>query len=93
MDLHPTVIHQSTNDERDPLVAELGRRIPGLAHQEAIMNANGVRGCSFSHMAIIRRAMDEGWPAVWIMEDDCVLQSAFDLEVWHHDVQTAFDAN
>lgn len=86
------VIHQSSNSEREPVVAELERRVPGLARFEAIMHANGVRGCSYSQKGIIQVARDMSLPAVWIMEDDCVFTEHFDLDTWFRDVQAAFEA-
>lgn len=76
------VVHQSANLEREPNVQALEARIPGLQRVEAVMDANPVVGCSTSQRLIIQRAVDENMPAVWIMEDDCVLTPHFNLDDW-----------
>jgi len=86
------VVHQSSNAEREPIVADLERKVPGLERVEALMHANGIVGCSRSHKRIIQRAKDAGWPAVWIMEDDCVFTPHFDLQDWTQTVHQALDA-
>lgn len=88
--MHARVVHQSSNLEREPIVAEIEHRVPGVERVEAIMHENGVIGCSRSQKSIIRRAKEEGWPAVWIMEDDCVFTHHFDLQNWLKTVHDAF---
>jgi len=90
--IHALVVHQSSNTERVPIVAELEHRVPGLTRVEALMHANGVVGCSRSQKSIVQRAKDEGWPAVWIMEDDCVFTPHFDLQNWIQTVHQALEA-
>ena len=88
------VIHQSSNVEREPIVAELERQIPGLQRVEATMvPGDPVTGCSISHQQIIAFATQAGYPGVWILEDDCVLTSQFDLGDWLQTIDDAFKAH
>jgi len=41
-------------------------------HAATMDEDNPVRGCHLSHRKIVQKAKDEGWPCVWIMEDDCM---------------------
>lgn len=42
----------------------------------------GCDGCLESHQAIVRKAKESGWPAVWVLEDDCQFTEAFSLDKW-----------
>ena len=41
-------------------------RFPAIRHER------GALGCTLSHLALIARAKEEGWPWVMALEDDCV---------------------
>lgn len=47
-------------------------RVPAekLIRFAAIAHVHGIVGCGQSHLAVLRRARDEGWPNVMILEDD-----------------------
>ncbi|MBX9577070.1 MAG: hypothetical protein K2W97_01170 [Chthoniobacterales bacterium] len=42
----------------------------------AIRHERGALGCTLSHLALIARAKEEGWPWVMVLEDDCVAREA-----------------
>lgn len=42
----------------------------------AIWHERGALGCTLSHLALIARAKEEGWPWVMVLEDDCVAREA-----------------
>ena len=43
-------------------------RFPAIRHER------GALGCTLSHLALIARAKEEGWPWVMVLEDDCDLR-------------------
>lgn len=49
-------------------------RFPAIRHER------GALGCTLSHLALIARAKEEGWPWVMVLEDDCVAREA--LKQW-----------
>lgn len=42
----------------------------------------GEDGCLECHHAIVRKAKHEGWPMVFVMEDDCHFTSRFSWTMW-----------
>ena len=44
------------------------KRFPAVAHQR------GSTGCTLSHLSLIRRAKEEQWPWILIIEDDCLVR-------------------
>ena len=42
----------------------------------------GEDGCLQCHQAIVRKAKHEGWPFVFVMEDDCSFTSRFSWDAW-----------
>ena len=84
------VIHHSANTEREPFVADLELRVPGLRRVEAIVRPDApVEGSTRSHLSIIERAKADHLPSVWIMEDDCILTPAFNVETWLYTLDRA----
>ena len=49
---------------------------------------HGAVGCSCSHIAVLKRARDEEWPNVMILEDDFL--STLDAEAWEACLQRFF---
>jgi hypothetical protein len=47
----------------------------------AIEHKLGIVGCGLSHLAILKRARDEGWPNVMIFEDD--FEAVVDVTTFH----------
>ena len=45
-------------------------RFPAIRHER------GALGCTLSHLALIARAKEKGWPYVMVLEDDCDLREA-----------------
>ena len=60
-------------DRRQQLEDELQRLAVPAAKVErfaAIAHAEGLIGCGLSHLAVLRRAREEQWPNVLVLEDD-----------------------
>lgn len=49
----------------------------------------GEDGCLQCHQGIVRLARASGWPAVFVMEDDCAFTPHFDYAQWAADVEWA----
>ncbi len=70
-------------------VSTLQEKIPGLLTHVGLPTPRGEDGCLESHKAIIREAMALGAPRVFVVEDDCELTAAFDLQRWEADAEWA----
>ena len=55
----------------------------------AIEKKPGIVGCGLSHLAVLRKARDEGWPNVMIFEDD--FESVVDASTFHSTLKTFFE--
>ena len=75
-----------------------GERFP------AIERKPGALGCGLSHLAILRRAKEEGWPNVLILEDDFTflvdgpmfdqeLKAVFDPKISYDVIMLAYGSN
>ena len=51
-------------------LASLGISQPFIQRFKAIEMTNGSVGCSMSHLHLLQRAYNEGWPYIMIVEDD-----------------------
>lgn len=49
----------------------------------------GEDGCLQSHQALIKEAKSNGWPALFVMEDDCMFTKHFNFDKWCNDAAWA----
>ena len=69
-------------DRRAEMEAELlkmgieAERFSGLVPAPGLVKRPGILGCGHSHLAVLKKARDEGWPNVLILEDDfqCIVE-------------------
>ena len=57
-------------DRKQQIQQELATVFPDVERFAAIKRSPGFIGCSMSHIAVLERAKAEGWPSVFIVEDD-----------------------
>jgi hypothetical protein len=67
-------------------LSELKAKVPDLLVYEATIQPGG---CCIAHQAVVAMAAAEGWPNVWVLEDDCVLLPTWSRERWEADVAWA----
>ena len=79
----PTVIAHCPDLGRDirPLIG----RLPGVRVFEGTRLPEGQDGAVFSHHSIVELAKVQGWPCVWVLEDDCSFTPSFSLAQWQAD--------
>ena len=62
---------ESRNDRREHMESQLSRYGLEATRQNAVANPGfGIWGCGQSHLAVLKLAQTNGWPQVWILEDD-----------------------
>lgn len=82
-------------DRRAEMEAELvkmgieAERFPGVVPEPGLVKRPGILGCGHSHLSILKRACDEGWPNVLIFEDD--FQCIVDPKVLHETIADFFN--
>lgn len=62
---------ESRNDRREHMESQLARYGLEAERFNAVANLGfGIWGCGQSHLAVLKLAQTNGWPQVWILEDD-----------------------
>ncbi|MCJ7637958.1 MAG: glycosyltransferase family 25 protein, partial [Nitrososphaeraceae archaeon] len=69
-------------DRRDEIEQELNKMELPYERFPAIYNSNGIVGCGYSHLSVLKIARDRGYKNVLIFEDDFTfLVSKLELEI------------
>jgi GR25 family glycosyltransferase involved in LPS biosynthesis len=62
---------ESRTDRREHMESQLARYGLEATRFNAVANPGfGIWGCGQSHLAVLKMAQSNGWPQVWILEDD-----------------------
>jgi GR25 family glycosyltransferase involved in LPS biosynthesis len=81
-------------DRRAEMEAELlkmglqAERFSGIVPAPGLVKRPGILGCGHSHLAVLKKARDEGWPNVLIFEDD--FQCVVEPKVLHETIDNFF---
>lgn len=78
-------------DRRGEIENEFRRMEIEAERFPAIDRKPGIIGCGASHLAVLKRARDEGWPNVLILEDD--FNFIVDASTLDHNLRTFFTSN
>lgn len=70
-------------------IAGLQAAVPGARVYSSGRVPRGEDGCLAAHQAVVRMAAKAGWPAVFLMEDDCSFTPHFSLARWEADAAWA----
>ena len=81
-------------DRRAEMEAELqtmgiqAERFSGIVPAPGLVKRPGILGCGHSHLAVLKKARDEGWPNVLVFEDD--FQCIVEPKVLHETIDEFF---